>query len=132
MKKIFLSTLLAVFLTACSDDEPQTYVAPEAGPTTLSWDGEVINVDDDSDWCMSRSNCWVAFTDYDNKSQYLLQWEGGMNSGEKHDALLKVALNGSSPQVSTVTTCTLTHDGVNCTINFTTADGETGAITFPL
>lgn len=131
MKKIFIPAVLAVFMTACSD-EPETFIMPEEGPTTLSWDSVVINVDDDSDWCLSRSNSWVAFTDYDNKSQYMLQWEGGMDNGEKHDAVLKVALNGGAPQENSITTFTLTQDGVNCIISFTTTDGKSGMFNFPL
>lgn len=131
MKKILIPAVLAVFMTACSD-EPEAFIMPEEGPTTLSWDSVMISVDDDSDWCLSRSNSWVAFTDYDNKSQYVLQWEGGMNNGEKQDAILKVALNGQAPQEYTISKCVLSQDGVNCSIDFTATNGNSGTFTFPL
>ena len=131
MKKIFLPAIFAMILTGCSDS-PEDFVVPEEGPIEMSWDGLTVKVEDGSDWCLSRSNSWIAMTNYANKTQYYLQWEGGMESGDKTEVVFKIALDGAAPQEYEISSCSLSHDGINCSITFSSNTGEKGCFTFLL
>lgn len=133
MKKksyIFLAALAALSMAACSEDND--VIIPEKSPVEMIWDGLTINQNESPQWCVSRSNSWVAMTNVSEKSQYYLSWDGGLSVGEKSNASLRISANGSKPVEYELSTFVITYDGVNYTYSFSSADGASGSFTFPL
>ena len=114
----------AVF-SSCSDDSNGNIVIPEALPVSIQWNDLTLNFQDDSDWSMSRSNKWVAFTNYDDKTQYYLNWGDAT-------PLLKVVENGAQPEVYNLKSIDFKNDGVNGTITFVDENGRKGIISYPV
>lgn len=133
MKKksyILMAALAAMSMAACSEDDD--VLVPEKLPVEMSWDGLTINQEESPQWCVTRSNSWAAMTNISEKSQYYLSWEGGMNPGEKSNAMLKISSHGSKPVEYELSTFIITSDGVNYTYSFSNTAGASGSFTFPL
>lgn len=131
MKPVYIALIASclMMLAACDDDE--NVIIPEKNPVEMSWDGVSINQEESPQWCMARSNRWIALSDYESKSQYYLTWEGGFVSGMKENAVLRVSSNGSNPVQHELSTLEIFSDGVNCTILFADHNGTTGKFQFP-
>lgn len=127
---IFLAALTALSMAACSDDNE--VIVPEKSPVEMTWDGLTINQNESSEWCVSRSNSWAAMTNVSEKSQYYLSWDGGMDPGEKSNAILKISSHGSKPVEYGLSNFVITTDGVNYTYSFSNTAGASGSFTFPI
>ncbi len=132
MKTIYniLLLLFLTFVTACSNEE--VIIPAEKSPAIITWDGVTINVEQSPQWCVARSNRWVAFTNYGEKSQYHISWDGDMAMGKKEKALLRISDNGGAPVDYRLKSLELSSDGINCTLTFVGINGETGSLIFPL
>lgn len=131
MKPVYIALIASclMMLAACDNDE--NVMIPEKNPVEMSWDGVSINQEESPQWCMARSNHWIALSDYESKSQYFLTWEGGFVSGKKENAVLMVSSNGSKPVQYELATLEILSEGVNCTILFADYNGATGRFQFP-
>lgn len=127
---IFCVVLFAPVIAGCSEDDAT--MATEKAPVTLNWSGVTINLDETPTWCLTRSNSWVALSNYRDKSQYYISWEGGMSLGLKKNAQLKVSTDGGKPETQALTAFEISTDGVNYTYSFTGDNGASGTFTFPI
>ena len=131
--KIFISLatgIAALMFTGCST-ESEIFVPLEVD-NGLVWQSFSVDPQNNTDWSTSRSNKWIAVTNYEEKSQYLIEWEGGMNSGEKENATLKISQNGGAPVEYPLQSLILYNDGENCSMSFTGLNKEKGSIKIPL
>lgn len=115
---------------ACSDSDKVEI--PDSATVEVSWDGLTINQEESPEWCLARSNKWIALSNYDEKTQYYLSWDGGYTSGAKENAVLQVSLNGGAPEEYLLSSMNVANDGVNCVITFSNSNGATGKFEFPL
>ena len=135
MKKSIIHTSILVlgFLCSCVTEnnlcipEPQRY-----DNSIFRWKNYEANLATNDEWCISRSNSWIAFTNYDTKTQYMVNWEGGMSNGEKENATVSLLKTGNNPLVYKIAYFNVDSDGTDCTINFLTTDKSEGVIHFPL
>ena len=127
---ILSAVLFSSVFIGCSEEE--TILTPEKVSVTLNWNGIKINLDESPSWCLTRSNSWVALTNYPEKSQYYINWDGGMSPGKKTNAQLKISTEGSKPETQELTSFEISTDGVNYTYSFTGSNGASGIFTFPI
>lgn len=130
MKKITSYLALAAMACAavfpsCSDDTADSVALPEPQPVSIQWNGLTVNLQKDNDWSMSRSNKWVAFTNYGEKTQYHICW------GEDTPAITVVE-NGKTSGTLGIKTIDFKNDGVNGTITFTDENNNKGVIIYPV
>lgn len=133
MKKlIYILLLLPAVLGSCVTED--SVCVPEITPLNYSfkWKSYEADATNDYEWCMTRSNRYVAFTDYDSQTQFMVKWDGGMSDGDKEDATVSLTREGKEPLVYKIAYFNLTKEGENCTIDFLTSDGSEGLIHFPL
>lgn len=122
--------LLSLSLAGCSDDEVLQPI--EKADVSFSWVNMNVNVSENPQWSFSRSNHWVAMTNYAEKTQCYIEWHGDMAQGEKTDGQLKIAQNGAIPVTHKLKNLTLSSDGINCTLSFLSEDNYSGTFVFPL
>lgn len=127
---IFCAVLCSSVMVGCSEDD--AVVTPEKVPVTLNWSGVTINLDESPTWCLTRSNSSVALTNYRDKSQYYIVWDGGMSPGPKTNAELKISTDGGKPETQKLTAFEISTDGVNYTYSFSGDNGVSGTFTFPI
>lgn len=135
MKKNLLYTslfLLTAVVAGCSNDDNVTQPEKEQLNYSFKWKGYEADATNETEWCMSRSNRWVAFTDFEKKTQFMVNWSGGMSDGEKEDATVSLTREGNQPVKYRIAYFNLTKDGEDCTIDFITSDGSEGVVHFPL
>ena len=130
MKKITICLASSVIagaavLSSCSDDNYGKVALPEPQPVSIQWSGLNVDLQRDSDWSMSRSNKWVAFTNYDEKTQYYVNW------GDE-TLIMKVIENGAQPKTYNLKSIDFKNDGVNGTITFLDENNNRGTITYPV
>ncbi len=130
-KKLFIPMAVVVTLLSGCEKEYDVQTPPEAQETSINWNQVNIDTGNDADWSLSYSSSWVALTNTDAKSQVYLTWEGGMISGPKTEATLKISQNGKLPQTYAIESLDLSSDGVNCTLTFLDSGGNIGIIKFP-
>lgn len=134
MKKFIFSIItIAALFSSCVTDKnvclPQEQVFENS---LFRWKNYEADLSKEDNWCISRSNQWVAFTDYDNHTQYMVNWDGGMGNGDKGDAVLTLIKEDQPPLVYKIGYFNIDSDGTECTINFLTNDKSEGVIHFPL
>ena len=127
---ILCTVLFSPVLAGCSEEE--TSFTPEKVSVTLNWRGITVNLDESPSWCLTRSNSCVALTNYREKSQYYISWDGGMTPGKKTNARLKISTDGSKPETQELTAFEISTDGVNYTYSFTDSNGASGIFSFPI
>ena len=132
MRKILLFVFTIFMLTFYSCSKEHNVSVIEKKSATITWNEENINFAESSQWCLSRSNRWIAMTNYSQKTQYYIEWEGGMSEGIKRNPMFKISNNGNGPTNQNITTLELKSDGINCTLTFSGKNGESGFLTFPL
>ena len=130
MRKITLYLAFVAFVctasfSSCSDDKAESVILPEPQPASIQCNGLNVNLKTDNDWSMSRSNKWVAFTNYDEKTQYYISW------GEEAPSV-KVVENGKAPSELNIKSIDFKNDGVNGTITFTDENNDQGIIIYPV
>ena len=133
MKKLIYALLfLPALLGSCASEE--SISIPDYTPMNYSfkWKSYEADATTDYEWCMTRSNKYVAFTDYDAQTQFMVKWDGGMGDGEKEEATVSLTRKGNEPLVYKIAYFNLTKQGDNCTIDFLTSDGSEGVVHFPL
>ena len=122
----------AAVFAGCSKDDDTEYQREPTLPVTLEWNGVEIDQTEGTEWCLTRSNKLVAFTNYDEKTQYCLTWEGGLKKGEKENPVLYVSKDGSLPEEYKVSYLLLDSNGINTTLTFQCEDGTSGKIVYAI
>lgn len=131
---LIISFYILLLLNSCSTQyqDEEALTASEEKFTALTWNETNINTAESPQWCLSRSNNWVALTNYNEKKQYYIKWDGGMSKGIKKNPIFKISTNGESPKDQSIKSMELHSDGIYCTITFTGENGESGVFIFPL
>lgn len=129
---VISAIIITSFLSLCSCATESVYTSDNRVPSGLKWNDMEIDPTVDTKWSLSRSNSWVALTNYNEKSQVYLSWEGGMGEGNKENAILKHSENGQAPIEYPLESLSMSHDGENLSIIFTGQNNEKGSIKIPL
>lgn len=132
MRKTLLLFISCSLLTLLSCNDEKTAPVITSNDTIITWGDETIDTSESSQWCLSRSNSWIALTNYNERTQYYMEWEGGMSQGIKSNPRFRISTNGGSPISQSINELELKSDGINCTLTFTGENGQSGSITFPL
>lgn len=120
--------LLATFLTACQDDDAPGRLQ-EVTPA-FSWEGTSFYLDMDNNWSLTRFKDHIALTNFTLKCQILLSWNGNMATGEKTDAVLKIAEAGKKLQTVRLDKLLVEDiDGMYYSLQFS-KEGSEGAMVF--
>lgn len=120
--------MLVMAMNSCKESEE--FVMPESLLPEMTIG--TISIANDIDWTLTRTNKYVALSNYEEKTQYYLTWEGGITSGKKSDGKMRVSTNGSQPVDSGLTEVEVVNDGVNCKVHFVTEGNKEGTFIFPL
>lgn len=122
MKKILICILLTASVVACNDEPEGPAVEHVTATPALVWDGTTIPLGEDNGWSLSRTNQWIAVTNYTAKSQYVLRLM---------DKTLSVALDGHTPKTVALDSVSTVSDGVRATYTFT-SESKQGTLTIEL
>ena len=129
---VISAIIITSFLSLCSCATESIYYSDSKLPSGLKWNDMEIDPTVDTKWSISRSNSWVALTNYNEKSQVFLSWDGGMGEGNKENAILKHSENGQAPIEYPLESLSMSHDGENLSIIFSGHNNEKGSIKIPL
>lgn len=91
-----LVILAPALLTACEDDDCATI--PTELTLAFTWGDTNIPLEVDNGWGVTRYKDHIALSNFNEKCQYLLTWDGNMGNGEKSNAFLKIAKVGEQLQ----------------------------------
>ena len=129
---LMYASVLAAALTAGCSKEEAPYEREPTLPVTMEWANVDINQTEDLDWCLTRSNSMVAFTNYPEKTQYCLTWEGGLKPGLKENARLYAAVDGAVPTEYKVSRLDIESNGINTTLTFECENSTKGKIVYAI
>ena len=93
--------LSANILLSCCAEESLTINVIEAERPLVAefiWRYDSIQLEIPNNWSLTRFRNRAAVTNFEEKTQYFLYWEGGMTDGEKSNALLKVGKQGQAAE----------------------------------
>lgn len=91
-----LVILAPAIFTACEDDD-HAATTTELTPA-FTWADTNIPLETDNGWGVTRYKDHIALSNFNEKCQYLLAWDGNMANGEKSNAFLKIAQAGRQLQ----------------------------------
>ena len=104
MKKIMHTPVLACLLfflsavlTACKEDDGNISSPQEVTPSFF-WEGSSFQLEADNGWSITRFANRVALSNFHQKCQYHLSWDGGSGAGEKTNGILKISEAGKKLQ----------------------------------
>ena len=135
MKTKFLSgCLAALWLALCTvsscKDEDKVPVITTLSPVFL-WDKLSVNLETDNGWALTRYQNRIAVTNVEVRKQYLLQWEGGLATGEKSNATLQWK-EGNTYDIISLDQLNMEYiDGFFYRLTFS-KDGEEGLLVFSI
>ena len=95
MKRIIHTFVIAfqfIILSAVLTASPQ-----EVTPSFF-WEGSSFQLEADNGWGITRFANRVALSNFHQKCQYHLSWDGGSGAGEKTNGILKIAEAGKKLQ----------------------------------
>ena len=95
----FQFIILSAVLTACKEDDGNISSPQEVTPSFF-WEGSSFQLEADNGWGITRFANRVALSNFHQKCQYHLSWDGGSGAGEKTNGILKIAEAGSHEQES--------------------------------
>ena len=123
---------LVALTTGCITEN--SVCPPGAIEPGFHWESFNIYPLNDYRWTTTRTNKSIAVTNPDKKTQIMVTWEGGMSSGKKENARLKISQNGELPQETPLKTFILTTDEEKetCCVSFTGLENQEGSIKIPL
>jgi lipoprotein len=93
----FQFIILSAVLTACKEDDGNISSPQEATPSFF-WEGSSFQLEADNGWSITRFANRVALSNFHQKCQYHLSWDGGSGAGEKTNGILKIAEAGKKLQ----------------------------------
>lgn len=124
---IRLIVLLAV-LTACKEDEGITR-QQEVTPA-FAWEDNSFPLETYNGWGLTRFRSHIALSNFILKCQYHLSWNGNMTTGDKTDAVLKIAEVGKKLQTIQLDRLSVKDiDGLYYSIQFQEGERE-GSLIF--
>ena len=93
----FQFIILSAVLTACKEDDGNISSPQEVTPSFF-WEGSSFQLETDNGWGITRFANRVALSNFHQKCQYHLSWDGGSGAGEKTNGILKIAEAGKKLQ----------------------------------
>ena len=93
----FQFIILSAVLTACKEDDGNISSPQEVTPSFF-WEGSSFQLEADNGWGITRFANRVALSNFHQKCQYHLSWDGGSGAGEKTNGILKIAEAGKKLQ----------------------------------
>lgn len=93
----FQFIILPVVFTACKDDGGNISPLQEATPA-FSWEENSFLLETDNGWGITRFSNRIALSNFSQKRQYHLSWNGGSGAGEKTGGVLRIAEAGKKLQ----------------------------------
>lgn len=103
---IGLATLILCF-SACKDNDVAGVSIATRTTPAFYWQSTAIQLDTAYNWTVTRYKNYIALTNYDEKCQYVLSWDGDLSDGTKTDAILQTSKQGSELQTDTLDVLTL-------------------------
>lgn len=100
----FQFIILSAVLTACKEDDGNISSPQEVTPSFF-WEGSSFQLETDNGWGITRFANRVALSNFHQKCQYHLSWDGGSGAGEKTNGILKIAEAGKKLQTIVSTHC---------------------------
>ena len=109
-----------IFLLSCTKKElPQTSEEEQPLKPGFVWQGTSIQLDRENLWSLTRFPNRAAVTNFKEKTQYFLYWEGNMTDGHKPEALLKIGRYGNPVQTIRLDQLTIENlEDNSCRIQF--------------
>lgn len=134
MKKIirtsviaFRFIILSAVLTACNENDRNDSPLREVTPA-FSWDEDSFRLETDNGWGITRFANRIALSNFSQKRQYHLSWNGSSGVGEKTDGVLKIAEAGKELQTIPLDKLLIEDiDGMYYNIRFQKS-GKTGTL----
>lgn len=124
---IRLIILLAV-LAACKEDEG--IVRQQEVTPAFAWEENSFLLETDNGWGLTRFRDHIALSNFTLRCQYHLSWNGNMTTGDKTDAVLKIAEVGKKLQTIQLDQLSVKDiDGLYYSIQFREGERE-GSLTF--
>ena len=82
---------------ACKEDDGNISSPQEVTPSFF-WEGSSFQLETDNGWGITRFANRVALSNFHQKCQYHLSWDGGSGAGEKTNGILKISEAGKKLQ----------------------------------
>lgn len=93
----FQFIILPAVFTACKDDSGNISPLQEVTPA-FSWEENSFLLETDNGWGITRFSNRIALSNFNQKRQYHLSWNGGSGAGEKTGGVLRIAEAGKKLQ----------------------------------
>lgn len=93
----FQFIILPAVFTACKDDGGNISPLQEVTPA-FSWEENSFLLETDNGWGITRFSNRIALSNFSQKRQYHLSWNGGSGAGEKTSGVLRIAEAGKKLQ----------------------------------
>lgn len=93
----FQFIILSAVLTACKEDDGNIS-SPQKVTPSFFWEGSSFQLEADNGWSITRFANRVALSNFHQKCQYHLSWDGGSGAGEKTNGILKISEAGKKLQ----------------------------------
>ena len=128
-----ISVGLFTFIILLSCTKTEVSLPPQEEQTLTPgfvWQSTSIQLNTENLWSLTRFQNRAAVTNFKEKTQYFLYWEGDMTDGVKQEALLKVGRYGNPIQTIKLDQLTIENlDGDCCRIQFYRANDK-GSLIF--